>query len=246
VYFILGQTDNSLNSYKKAFEIDRNKIQPLLSLAEAYLVLQDYEQSLRYLDLAASVDVNNPKTYYLKGILKMETGDTLEALTNLKIAGNIDSNYFEALMQTGSILSSLQDTTAVVYYRKALKVNPGDERALFLTALSLQENGDFDEALDLYSEVNTLNPQNKNAHFNTGYIYMVELEDYDAAILAFQKAITIDPAFVRAVYNLGRSYEAKGMYDEARVQYKQALGLETNYPLAVDGLNRLDKIQFGE
>jgi len=46
------------------------------------------------------------------------------------------------------------------------------------------------------------------------------------------------------VYNLGRTYEARGNYKEAREQYRQALKLKTNYPLAIDGLNRLDKIQL--
>jgi tetratricopeptide (TPR) repeat protein len=245
IYFILGQTDNSLNAYKKAYSLDRENVKPLLSLAEAYLVLQDYTESSRYLDMAASVDVNHPKTYFLKGIVSMETGDTVSALTNLKIAGNIDSLYFEAFMQTGSLLSSLGDSTAVDYYRAALHASPNDERALFLTALALQEKGDFSAALEHYDRLLKIYPENKNAAFNSGYIYLVEFEDYDLAIDFFRKAITIDPSFVRAVYNLGRSYEAKSMYEEARKQYRQALALETNYPLAIEGMNRLDKIQFG-
>ncbi len=244
VYFILGQTDNSLNAYKKAYSIDQKNVRPLLSLAEAYLVLQDYELSRRYLDLAASVDVNQPKTFYLKGILKMETGDTASALTNLKIAGNIDTLYFDAFMQTGSLLSSMADTTAVEYYQTALKVRPEDERAMFLTALAYQEKGDYSTALDFYEDLTEMYPENKNACFNSGYIYLVEMEDFESAILSFQKAIIIDPAFVSAVYNLGRCYEAIGMPDEARKQYRQALELETNYSLAIDGLNRLDKIQY--
>jgi tetratricopeptide (TPR) repeat protein len=244
VYFILGQTDNSLNSYKKAYTIDPGNARPLISLAEAYLVLQDYEVSRRYLDRAASIEVNHAKTYYLKGILDMETGDSTSALTNLKIAGNIDTLYFDAFMQTGALLSVMEDTSAGVYYKKALKVRPGDERAMFLTALSYQEKGDFNAALDLYEELIAIYPGNKNALFNSGYIYMVEMEDFEKAISYFRQAIVVDPGFVSAVYNLGRTYEASGMYEEARIQYRQALELQTNYSLAIEGLNRLDKIQF--
>jgi tetratricopeptide (TPR) repeat protein len=246
IYFILGQTDNSLNSYKKAYSINPENVVPLLSLAEAYLVLQDYEVSEKYLDLASSVDVNQAKTFYLKGILEMETGDTLSALTNLKIAGNIDTLYFDAFMQTGSLLSSLKDTTAVDFYQKALTAKPGDERAMFLTALAYQEKGNVDAALDLYEELITIYPDNKNALYNCGYLYMVELEDFEQAITYYRQAIVVDPGFVSAVYNLGRTYEATGRYEEARLQYRQALELETNYSLAIDGLNRLDKIQFDD
>jgi len=66
------------------------------------------------------------------------------------------------------------------------------------------------------------------------------LMDFEQAKEAFHQAINIDPSYFEAVYNLGRINEETGDYDLARIQYKQALELETNYPLAIEGLNRLD------
>ncbi|HDO27438.1 MAG TPA: tetratricopeptide repeat protein, partial [Bacteroidetes bacterium] len=71
-----------------------------------------------------------------------------------------------------------------------------------------------------------------------------EKQEFENAIDAFQQAIAIDPSYVEAVYNLGRTYEAMGQYDKAREQYKLALKLKSNYPLAIDGMNRLDAIKF--
>ncbi|PLW94221.1 MAG: glycosyltransferase, partial [Marinilabiliales bacterium] len=56
---------------------------------------------------------------------------------------------------------------------------------------------------------------------------------------AFQQALNIDPSYVEAVYNLGRTYEALGLREEAAIKYRQVLELHTNYPLAIEGLNRL-------
>jgi tetratricopeptide (TPR) repeat protein len=77
-----------------------------------------------------------------------------------------------------------------------------------------------------------------------GYISLVEIHDVDGAINLFQQAVAAAPGYYEAVYNLGRAYEEKKMYHEARIQYKQALELKTNYPLAIDALNRLDEIQY--
>ena len=64
----------------------------------------------------------------------------------------------------------------------------------------------------------------------------------ESAAQAFRQVIDLNPANVRAVYNLGRAYEAMGRYEEARLQYRRSLKLLTNYPLAVQGLNRLDEM----
>ena len=88
-------------------------------------------------------------------------------------------------------------------------------------------------------KLNNIYLLNKWAFYNKGYILLVEYELFDEAADAFQQALNIDPSFVDAVYNLGRTYEAQGLYEEAVVKYRQALELETNYPLAIDGLNRL-------
>ncbi len=100
----------------------------------------------------------------------------------------------------------------------------------------------FDQALDSYQQLTLLYPNHINGHYNSGYIYLVELEDFPSAVQAFEEAITINSAFVQAVYNLGRTYEAMGLYDKARSQYRASLQLLPNYPLAIQALNRLDEM----
>jgi tetratricopeptide (TPR) repeat protein len=243
IYFVIGKKDNCLASYKKAYDLDPNNDKPLIKLAETHLIMKEYKQAEKYIELAISQDVNNQKAYYLKGVDLMETGDTANALLNLKIAGNLDSTYYEAFMQIASIYNKLNDSLAIDYYKSALKAIPDDERAMLLLAISYQNNGNFNKALKMYQEVLEINPSNKIAYFNSGYIYMVVKMEFDSAIDKFQHAISIDPSYVDAVYNLGRIYEEQGDNAAARNNYKQALELKTNYKLAIEGLNRLDKYQ---
>ncbi len=240
IYFIIGKKENCLQSYRKAAQLNPDSEEPLLKLAETYLILKEYKQALQYIEQTLGINVENAEAYYLKGIQKMETGDTTNALLNLKIAGNLDSTYYEAFMQTGGLYTAMGDSLAIDFYKAALKAIPDEERALLLLAISYQENNNFDQALSTYQKINELYPANKIAFYNTGYIYMVELMDFEQAKEAFHQAINIDHSYVEAVYNLGRIYEETGDYDLARIQYKQALELETNYPLAIEGLNRLD------
>ncbi len=246
IYFVLGKIDNCISAYQKAAKLEPESDKPLLKLAETYLMLQNFNKASAYIDRAIAVNPNSSMAFYFKGIYLMETGDTLQAITRLRIAANLDSSNYRALMQAGSLLSAAHDTLSVTYFRAALKTRPDDEQALFFVARELQEQGKFNQALEEYEKVNILYADNKMAYYNEGYIYLVEKQEYGNAVEAFEQAIAIDPSFVPAVYNLGRTYEAMGRYDEAREQYKLALKLKTNYPLAIDGLNRLDDIQYGK
>ena len=244
LYFIIGQADNSTASLKKALEIEPEKISTVLKLARTYLMLRNYQASSQYVDYALSLDIENPEAYYLRGIQKLESGDTTAAILDLKIAGNLDSTFYVAFMHAGTVLSMRKDPKAVEAFESAVRSKPGDEKAQYFLALSYQDNGKIDLALETYSKLIRSYPDNSQALFNMGYIYLVEKQDADEAIILFQEAIVVAPSYYEAVYNLGRAYEEKKMYAEARLQYRQALKLRTNYPLAIEGLNRLDEIQY--
>ncbi len=243
LYFIIGKSDDAINALNKAIEIDPENVGYVLKTARTYIMLGQYDMAIRYVDRALSLDFENAEAYYLKGIYLLESGDTIDAITNMKIAGNFDTTFYETFMHTASLLNKLNDTTAIDYYAAALKARPEDEQALFMLALTYQDKGDFDKALDLYDQHLRIYTGHKQVHFNMGYIYLVEKIDYDMAILSFQDAINIDPGYVDAVYNLGRAYEGMELYDDARRQYRMALDITTNYDLAIEGLNRIENMQ---
>jgi len=245
IYFMIGQVENAISALKKAVELNPENTQNVVKLARTYILLRDFNTAQKHLDYVLSLDVDYAEVYYLRAIGKLDQGDTAAALTDMKIAGNLDTTFYITYMHIGNLLSILDDPEAIDYYQLALNARPNDEKAMFFIARLYQEYGAFDQSLEMYEELIKAHPGNQNVFYNMGYINLVELENVDAAIDAFQTAITIDPGYADAVYNLGRAYEEKGMYVEARLNYRQVLEIRTNYPLAIDALNRLDEIQYG-
>lgn len=243
LYFIIGKADNSTTSLKKALELDPENLSIVLKLARTYLMLRDYDISSQYIDYAISLDVDNHEAYYLRGVRNLEAGDTTMAILDLQIAGNLDPTFYVAFMHAGAILSIQKDSAAIDAFKSAVQSKPGDEKSQYLLAVAYQDNGNFEPAMETYGKLSKEFPDNSRALFNMGYIYLVENQDADEAIILFQQAIVVAPSYYEAVYNLGRAYELKGMYEEARIQYRQALKLRTNYPLAIEALNRLDEIK---
>ena len=242
VYFIIGQVKNTTASLKKAIDLDPKNIQNVVKLARTYILLGDFNSAQKYLDYALSLDVDYAEIYYLNAIGKLENGDTAAAITDMKIAGNLDTTFYVSFMHIGNLYTNLHDHEAIDYYRAALTAKPNDEKAMFFIARLYQEYGEFDQSLEMYEKLIVAHPGNQNVFYNMGYINLVELGNLDTAIDAFQTAVTIDPGYADAVYNLGRAYEEKEMYAEARLNYRQVLELRTNYPLAIEALNRLDEL----
>ena len=244
IYLVLGQTDNSIAALKKSIRLNPDKETAYLKLSEIYLILDNPVTAIRYADEAINVNRENPESYYVKAIGLMENRDTSDAINNLGISANLDSNNYLANMQLGAIYTAKGDTLSKVFFEKALIAKPDDERALYYLGMFYQENKEFTKAIIKFSRIAELYPNNNRVYYNMGYIYLVEMEDFENAKIMFQEAISINPRFVEAVYNLGRTMEAMSDYNGAREQYKKALELLPNYPLAVQGLNRLDDMLY--
>ena len=240
IYFVMGNKENSISALKKAIKLDPKSEIPLSKLSELYLLTGEYDKSIFFADRSLLIDVNNAEPYYYKGMSLLENYDTANAILNLKIASNLDTSNYSANMQLGSLYYNVNDSLAEFYLKAAIKNQPGDASAHYYLGMLYQENEDFEKALDVYSQLFNNKIGAKRAYYNSGYIYLVEMEQFTQAVEMFSKAVEIDPAFVEAVYNLGRSYEALGDFDSARTQYQEAIKILPNYPLAVQGLNRLD------
>lgn len=239
LYFVLGNIESAVSALRKAAELAPNDEQAYIKLAETYLIIKNYSMAKKSADVALSINQDNEQAFFLKGIAFLEEGDTNQAITHLRIAFNMDTANYRILVQLGSIYQQLNDTVAFDYFNAALRAKPNDEFALFSMARFYQELGNYETAFTYYDKVIANYPLNKRAFYNKGYILLVEYEDFDGASNAFQQALNIDPSYVEAVYNLGRTYEALGLREEAAIKYRQVLELHTNYPLAIEGLNRL-------
>lgn len=243
IYFLLEQPHQSIDALIKVLKIDPENETAYLKLAEIYLLKGEYKTAQQYAEEAIKQNGENAEAYYLKAISRIELGDSTDAMNNLKISSRLDTMNYMAYMQLAALYDAKRDSLSLHYYHRALLVRPNDEKAMYLLGMTYQNNGLFDQALDRYQQLTSLYPNHINGHYNTGYIYLVELEDFPSAVQAFEEAISINGAFVQAVYNLGRTYEAMGLYDKARNQYRESLQLLPNYPLAIQSLNRLDEMK---
>jgi tetratricopeptide (TPR) repeat protein len=243
IYLLQGQAKNCGESLAKAISLDPKNNEALLKLAKLNLIIKEYPATFDNIKKALNVDPVNPRAYFIRAIALLEKGDTVRAVDDLKKAADQDQEFFDAYLELGELYSIKKDKMAADYLRNALNIRPESKEALYLLGMFYQENNQFDKALETYAILGKVDTTFKNAPYNTGYIYLVYLKDFQKAAQFFSRAIQKDPGYAEAYYNRGYAYELSDQIDKAYSDYKMTLKLKTNYQKAIDGLNRLDRIK---
>jgi tetratricopeptide (TPR) repeat protein len=177
----------------------------------------------------------------MSGINFKEKGDTNRAVNDFRSAIEADPNYYNAYMQLGMIFHLRNDPISEGYFNNAIRIRPNSEEALYGRGLWYQENDQLDKAIQDYTTIVQLNPTNKSAHFNLGYIHQVYLNLFSEAIKHYDRAIQADFQYAEAFYNRGLCYEALGNLDASESDYRSAIKIRQSYPSAEQGLKRVLK-----
>jgi len=240
IYLGQGKIRQSAESLEKVIELDPKNNDAYLKLAELGLIVRSYDKAFEFTAKALELKPRNPVAYFIRGYASLETGDTLSAVDNFVKAVNQDQDYFEAILQLGVLFSEKKDRRAFDYLNSAVRLRPSSTDALYALAMYHQGNNELEPAKDLYDKILNINPQDKYALFNLGYIALVFEDRYVNAEEYFSRAITADPSYTDAYYNRGFARELLRDYSNARLDYQQALRIDPDYSLAIDALNRLD------
>ena len=75
-------------------------------------------------------------------------------------------------------------------------------------------SGDIKKGLEVYKELDSLNPNNLDILNNMGVIYR-RLNMFNESVVILEKAKAIDPKNETTLYNLGNTYKQKGDYKHA-------------------------------
>lgn len=241
IYLLMGQPQKASEVLVNSLKKNPSDNETILHLARLNLIIREYKTAMTYVGKSLENEPsNNPKAFFIRSLILLETGDTIRAVTDLKKTVELDQNNFEAYMELGDLYAMKKDKIAIDYLNNALRINPKSKEALYRLGMFYQDNEMFDQALMTYARLEKTDSSFQNASYNQGYIYLVYLKDFPKAIKYFTDAIHKDPGHAEAWYNRGYAYELSGDYNNAYKDYKKTLELKVNYDKAINALNRLD------
>lgn len=124
-------------------------------------------------DLAPMVD---PRIRELEAFLRENPGN-VQAWTEL-------GNAFFDLNRFGDAINA---------YEKALSIEPGNPHVLTDLGVMHRRNNEPEKALEAFSKAVAVQPDFETAWFNTGIVYMHDLNDIPKAIEAWEQLVNVNP-----------------------------------------------------
>ena len=198
--FLDGQYLNSAIAWKKAEAIAPLDDQSRFSLAMAYLRLNRPDWGRDELQRLSQGDPQNP--LYLYWLAKLD----------------YDARAY---------------TPAISRLRRVIELDPNMMRAYNNLGLCFDALGQFDEAIQSFTRAIDLNRRQKRPSpwppLNLA-VSLISLNRLDEAIARLHEALTYNPKFPQAHYQLGLVLEKEGKYKEAIVPLQQAIELDPLYP----------------
>jgi len=240
IYLAMNQVTKCQDALVKALTLSPENVDAYLKFAELNLYLKKYEDTHKNADKAIELQELTPKAHFIKGFAYKEMGDSSKAVRSFMKTIEIEPEYYDAYMQLGLMFSNRNNKNAIDYFNSALNLKPKSIEAYYALAMYQQENGNPDAALKAYKSIIAIDPNYKEAFHNMGYVYLEYKQDYNEAIRNFTAAINIDKNYAEAHYNRGYTYELMKDVAKAKIDYKMAMSIRTNYQKAIEGMNRLD------
>jgi tetratricopeptide (TPR) repeat protein len=200
IFFLDGQYLNSAIAWKKAEAISPLDDPTRFSLAMAYLRLDRPDWGRDELQRLAQGDPQNP--LYLYWLAKLD----------------YDARAY---------------TVAITRLRRVIELDPNMMRAYNNLGLCYDSMGQFDEAIQSFTRAIELNRKQKQPSawppLNLA-VSLISLNRLDEAVARLHEALSYNPKFPQAHYELGLVLEKEEKFKEAIVSLQQAIELDPLYP----------------
>ncbi len=205
--------------------------------SEAFAVF-DLDGALEYLDQALQLDANNPQLAALAGELHFLSGRSSRALERFDGALVRDPEQYEALVYSGVLLHEASSSaSARQRLRRAVELKPEEFLGwLGLGSLCL-DRGDLREA-SVYLERALELDRVPTALGLLGQAYR-RMGKFGRAATMLEEAVRMDPTADEFLYELGRSYVARGWGKKGQETLTAALSLNPaghHYGVLADSL----------
>ena len=138
-----------------------------------------------------------------------------------------DAQVKELVKQGTALHDAKKYDEAIAKYDEALKIDPGNNAALFEKGFSLASSGKTDQATIILEKVAASNTE-PSAYDVLGSIYD-DKKDFDKAVGYFQKGINSFPKYQRLRYNISISYLRQKKYPEAEAAATEAIKLNPKH-----------------
>jgi tetratricopeptide (TPR) repeat protein len=202
--------------------------------------LIDWSDPILLYQSSLEASPRSTRLLYNVGALSEQQGDLARAEQSYRSALGLEPDSEQAISGLANVrLRENAPKEAAELYERALSIRPDDAPAVTNYAVSLQELGDFPNAIAQYRRAIALAPPKDDVAYCGLGVLLFQEGDLVGASVQFLKAQKINPLDPTSYYDLGSVYGKSGRPDAAANQFRKALELNPGDVDTITALNAL-------
>jgi tetratricopeptide (TPR) repeat protein len=211
-YLFTNKLVPSLNSIKKAVEMDSTRLEYYELMSDVYSAARSYDSAITVLGKASELEPDNVTIYYKLARL-YEISKPLEAISIYEKLIELVGPDWNLLVRMGELYEKTGNLDlALESIKRLLELDPSNAQLKILMLDFNQKAGKLDEALKIADDLLEVSPQEIQVREKKALL-LVEKKDWEAAANEFNYLIEDENVDLEAKINIAASYYEKSVKD---------------------------------
>lgn len=244
-----GRYEDAATTYRQVIALDATHPDANANLASTYRQLGRFADANARYKIAAEYIKDDTDLYsewgFCLGKVDLWTNATARLLTAKQLNADAINNanlgwaYLNAaqsnLATRNTRAANTNFSRAKGFLEKAIEMNPQMTAALLNLGIVYNGLGEYQNAVEVLTKANAARPNWLAAANELGIAYR-KSNDLPAAIVQFQKVVSLDGNFASGYFNLGEAQYQSGNKKDARKTHDRLKELNKTLALRLDGL----------
>jgi len=236
VDLVAGDPFKKLEEYEIELKNDPGNYQLMIRTALAEFYVYNYGNAIELCTRAIEINPNGQWAYFIRGNAYAMINDLGSSLKDYYSFERIDNAFPVLFLNRGIVNINLNNRyQAMEDFNMALKLRTDLHEARYFKGKMLGENGKYDEAINLLSEVIVNDPLDIGALIHRGLFYK-KMNNYVEALSDYDEIIKNETGIAEAYHNRGNLRVMIKDLKGALEDYNEALSLDEN--LSITFFNR--------
>lgn len=221
-YFRVNRLILSLNSIKKAVELDSTKIDYLTLLADVYTNARQYDSAIVVLNKSLEYEPNDVNTYYQLARV-YELAKPLEAISIYEKIIDLTGPDWNIIVRIGELYEKIgNNDEALLAVKKLMEIDPSNNQLKKLVIDFCLKAEKYDEGLELADNILELDPLDLEA-LEKKALLLIGKDDWEAASLEFDKMLDNPAVTLDSKINIGATYFDKAVADSTLMPFAKRI-----------------------
>lgn len=215
--------DSARHYLRRAIRLDPQNAQLLSNMGLVLQGMKQYDSARIYMQRAMRIDPENPVIWNnLSSVFRqLKQTDSAAHYYKKQLFRRVENNA-QAWFAVGNFYDDMKVyDSAVVYFKKAIAIDPGYIVAYTQTGVAYMKMEMNDSALVYLLQASNRDSLSATASLNLGLVYHA-MGKYELAIAKLQQAIKLDPTKGKTYYQLACSYALNNKPEQAILYLRQA------------------------